>query len=270
MSRQLRRGFGIVAKGVVRDRSIPGPARLLYAVLASYANDEGECIPGIPTLAEDLGASQRAVRGWMQTLVDRGIVVREPRFTEGRQTSSRTVLRDASAGGEEHTFPPGEEHSRRGEGEHTFPQNNTSRNNTSRKGEARGSQAPSSLPISERMAGWASEKLKITSLEWLASETEDFLDWHRSRGTVMKDWEAGWRTWIRKAVKIAGERRQPEGGDLEQEVREWLRVHPCPVPEALAALEADDPAGFNEAMRPIRAAHRAAAEAELRQQRSLR
>lgn len=38
----------------------------------------------------------------------------------------------------------------------------------------------------------------------LRLETEKFLDYHRSKGSVFKDFNAAWRTWIRKAIDYRG------------------------------------------------------------------
>jgi hypothetical protein len=37
-------------------------------------------------------------------------------------------------------------------------------------------------------------------------ETAQFLDYHRARGSVFKDWAAAWRTWMRNAAKFQPER----------------------------------------------------------------
>jgi len=40
----------------------------------------------------------------------------------------------------------------------------------------------------------------------LKSETEKFLDYHRSKGSVFKDFDAAWRTWIRNSIEYRGGR----------------------------------------------------------------
>jgi len=62
----------------------------------------------------------------------------------------------------------------------------------------RATSPPMEFTITETMREWATgEGLNPTVLQ---SETEKFLDHHRSRGNTFKNWEAAWRNWIRKAI----------------------------------------------------------------------
>lgn len=63
----------------------------------------------------------------------------------------------------------------------------------------RGTQAPDSFDVTADLAAWASKKGVRFDL---AAETETFLDWHRAKGSVMRDWDAAWRTWITKAQEF--------------------------------------------------------------------
>jgi len=49
-------------------------ARLVYAVLLSYAWQEESCFPGQGRIAEDLGTSDRSVRTYLSELKERGYV----------------------------------------------------------------------------------------------------------------------------------------------------------------------------------------------------
>jgi len=50
--------------------------------------------------------------------------------------------------------------------------------------------------VTEDMQSWAKEnKLTID----LTSQTNQFVDYHIAKGSLMKDWVAAWRTWMRKA-----------------------------------------------------------------------
>lgn len=58
--------------------------------------------------------------------------------------------------------------------------------------------APDEFEISDSLKEWAS---KTAPLVCLKGETENFLDYHRAKGNSFKDWDAAWRTWIRRAQK---------------------------------------------------------------------
>lgn len=79
-------------------------------------------------------------------------------------------------------------------------------NSSSSRAEAapkRGTKAPDHLLITPDMREWAKTKGVTVDLD---EETEMFLDRHRSKGSVFKDWSAAWRTWMRNSVKFANER----------------------------------------------------------------
>jgi DNA-binding MarR family transcriptional regulator len=67
----------------------------------------------------------------------------------------------------------------------------------------RASSAPELFPISEAMHAWAREHLPGVYVE---RETEQFLDYHRAKGNVFKDWIAAWRRWMRHARSFQEQR----------------------------------------------------------------
>ncbi len=78
----------------------------------------------------------------------------------------------------------------------------------------RGSRIPDDFVVDERMRMWASEHVPDT--DW-RMETQQFCDYHRAKGSTMKDWTAAWRTWMRNSQKWAPSRanaRRP--GNVEQ------------------------------------------------------
>lgn len=62
----------------------------------------------------------------------------------------------------------------------------------------RGTRLPEDFGITDPMRQWASEKTPGVDL---FGELEQFVDYHRGKGTTAKDWEATWRTWMRNAQK---------------------------------------------------------------------
>jgi Helix-turn-helix domain len=67
----------------------------------------------------------------------------------------------------------------------------------------RASAAPETFPITKQMRAWAQAHVPGVNVE---RETAQFLDYHRARGSVFKDWAAAWRTWMRNAAKFQPER----------------------------------------------------------------
>lgn len=63
----------------------------------------------------------------------------------------------------------------------------------------RATTAPDSMTVTDRMRTWAQANAIKVNLE---SETESFLDHHRAKGTLFKDWEAGWRKWMRNSLQF--------------------------------------------------------------------
>ena len=60
----------------------------VYTYLADRANDEGECWPAIPTIANDLKLSQSTVRRALQDLRKTGFIITEQRYrTKGGNSS---------------------------------------------------------------------------------------------------------------------------------------------------------------------------------------
>lgn len=55
---------------------------------------------------------------------------------------------------------------------------------------------PEDFLVTDGMKSWAAISAPAVDLE---RETGKFMDYHKSRGNVMRDWEAAWRTWIGNA-----------------------------------------------------------------------
>jgi hypothetical protein len=64
---------------------------------------------------------------------------------------------------------------------------------------------PANFSVSDSMKDWAITKgLTAGGIE---TETESFIDWHTSKGSKHVDWNAAWRTWVRKGIEFAGSKR---------------------------------------------------------------
>lgn len=71
----LRAGFAAFPYVVLRDTRLSVGARLAYAVLLSYAWQEGSCFPGQLRMAKDMGITDRHLRRFLVELRDTGYVV---------------------------------------------------------------------------------------------------------------------------------------------------------------------------------------------------
>lgn len=69
-------GYGIVHRVVLRGELSRG-AKLVYALLCSYANSEtSEAFPSQETMATDLRCSEKPIREWLDELVAAGLLLR--------------------------------------------------------------------------------------------------------------------------------------------------------------------------------------------------
>lgn len=75
----LRYGFIQLPKQVLKARNLTRDAKLLYAVLLSYAWEQGSCFPGYGRLCQDMGATEKVVRKYMQELEAAGLVAQKRR-----------------------------------------------------------------------------------------------------------------------------------------------------------------------------------------------
>jgi len=75
----LDAGYTQVPNVVLRRHDLSPGAKVVYALLLSYAWQEDHCWPGQARLADEAGASPRSVRTWLQELRERGLVTIERR-----------------------------------------------------------------------------------------------------------------------------------------------------------------------------------------------
>lgn len=72
--------------------------------------------------------------------------------------------------------------------------------------------APDNFDLPPALHGWFQEQ-GLAKLEVdIHSETLQFLDYHRAKGSTMRDWTAAWRTWMRNAGKFAQQRTRNGNG----------------------------------------------------------
>ena len=104
------KGYTAAPNWLWRFRGPSIQARFLFALLLSYAWQEGHCWPGQRRLAEDLEVSERTIRTWLKELVDARLISIErrglnrtnvywiePLHQAGAEVRFRSVRKSASA-----------------------------------------------------------------------------------------------------------------------------------------------------------------------------
>ena len=64
----LKHGFTQIPRYILSDHKLTFGARLTYAVLLSYAWQEGSCFPGQDRMSKDLGVSRQMVNEYLNEL----------------------------------------------------------------------------------------------------------------------------------------------------------------------------------------------------------
>ena len=93
-SAALRSGFVLLPRTLLHAPGLSRDAKLLYAVLLSYAWQQGSCFPGTERLQHDLGCGKNQVTRYLQELEDAGLVSRRRR---GQGKTTLYTLHDAPA-----------------------------------------------------------------------------------------------------------------------------------------------------------------------------
>jgi len=84
------------------------------------------------------------------------------------------------------------------------------------------SAVPDEFLVDQRMLDWLAENQILT--DW-RTETNNFLDHHRAKGSTMADWVAAWRTWMRNSMKFAVSRPAPPNTAKQQIHESLTNIH---------------------------------------------
>ena len=85
--------FACVDICVLRDAKLSKTARLIYAIICSYASFSNRtCWPTVKTLADDAGVSPSTVQRMLDELTEKKLITRRARFVDRRQVSSMISL----------------------------------------------------------------------------------------------------------------------------------------------------------------------------------
>ncbi|MCC6946022.1 MAG: helix-turn-helix domain-containing protein [Thermomicrobiales bacterium] len=198
--------------------------RLVLISLAEWADDDGVCWYSQDRIAERVEVSRRQVIRLIDKLESKGIIVRLERL----QRSVRYQIRcdvamshvtpasydtamshgDVTSGAPDVTQP---RHIRCDTAMSHKPSITTKRTTKEPSEKARAKKAtavPDVFEVTDDLYGWAWSSLDLQRRD-VDRETEKFMDYHRAKGSTMKDWVAAWRNWMRNSVTF----RKPSNGN---------------------------------------------------------
>lgn len=194
--------------------------RLVLIALADIADDDGVTrnSPSVEEIALKARISRAQTYRCIQSLIDKNEL---QKVTEGGHgTGTRSSYRVVVLGSQiENLGSQIETESQIETLETAKSTGDTSslENNDLPRPKKRRSRAPSTFPLTDFLRRWAQNVGFTGDLEW---ETQRFLDYHRSKGSLFLDWTAAWRTWIRNSVEWS----RPAKSEVEHpEVPEWMR-----------------------------------------------
>lgn len=188
--------------------------RLVLISLAEWADDDGVCWYSQDRIAERVEVSRRQVIRLIDKLEARGIIVRVERLQRSVRYQIRcdaTMSHVTSASydtamshGDVTSEAPDvtqQRHIRCDTAMSHKPPVTTKRTTKEPPERTRAKKAtavPDDFEVTFEMESWAvREGVAATAIE---PETAKFKDYHRAKGSTMKDWAAAWRNWMRNSL----------------------------------------------------------------------
>jgi hypothetical protein len=254
--------FSALPHAVMRRADLAPAVRLLYAIMQGYAWQGGECRASHETMAAELGCSTRMLRTYLTKLIDAGLVTEHDagvrRQKVYRLVSIGTVLpietvneKPASDSTEvNRKFPTGQSEisdrfNRKPASdlkkktpvkktlEEDLPPTGVGAadaadppaEGAARAKAAKGTRCPATFPLEARHYAYAADH-GYTDVAKVAAITDAFLTHHRFKGTVGKDWYAGWQNWIRRQREIDDERASRQPAPPQQQRNGSARMFP--------------------------------------------
>jgi hypothetical protein len=81
-----------IPDALVRAMGLSPGGKITYGRLSRYAGEDGECYPAVPTLACEIGTSERQTQRYLAELEKKKLIKRVPRITESGQSSNGFVF----------------------------------------------------------------------------------------------------------------------------------------------------------------------------------
>lgn len=199
-------------------------AKFLLVAIANYSNAENKAWPSQKTLSDWTEMSDRSIRTHMTLLESLGLISRQKRSIDGSFLSDMITLNvgkdlrkilptENSSDGKKCQIPA--------ENFATYPSLEPSLINKEKR--ARGNQFPEDFSPNETHHRLGKE-LGIDP----ESQIQPFKDFHKSKGTVFSDWDAGFRTWMRNAYKFSTPQNKNKftgtKAERQQQDKDWLNA----------------------------------------------
>ena len=216
-------------------QKLPTNQKMVLLMLADRTNrDTGRCTPSHKNLAEDCGMSQATLKRCLAALADAGYISIQARTAEGVNLSNQYILHmsdDTNASVQNEgggvTVNPGWGHSELGGGVTVSYKPGSINQEVEPKDCANKSRPPkraSQLP-DDFEPNDTNHRVAAEHGVDIHQQLPQFRDYHRAKGSTMKDWHAALNTWIRNAKKFDRStnhesRRHRKETPLEAGVRE--------------------------------------------------
>jgi hypothetical protein len=247
----------LIADVLEKVHDLTSGQKLLLICLANYANDKGECWPSIASLAAQADVTTRHVSGMLHDLAKLGYLSIQEHSGKSNSytlqvaqpTNPSSGVKQASgvnpsSGDPRTTVPPPTNPS---SGVPTNPSSGKPSYRTvkepssepSEKARAKNaSQLPVDFEVTFEMESWAiKEGIAVAAIE---PETAKFRDYHRAKGSTMKDWPAAWRNWMRNSLtfnkRSSNGRASPQMSNAEQSKAAIRRAAGQQAPEPVGPV----------------------------------
>lgn len=181
---------------VVWELDLPPGEKLVLLALADQANDEGtQCWPSVPTIARRSGQGDRTVRRALEHLEAKGHLTRQHR--DGASTQYR--VHPCQNGGPDNSAVLPKATETPAKLADKPPRTIIPKKSTTSRGKRATSYPEIFVP---QMSGKTLTAVESWPPGKLDEQLEAFADHHTSHGTLSKDWQASWRTWVRNSKRF--------------------------------------------------------------------
>jgi hypothetical protein len=211
------------------EQKLPALQKLVLMMLANRTNsDTGCCIPRVKLLAADCGMGETATKSALKALEVAGLIEVQERFKERVQLSNQYHLRMPLKGGspdDEGGTPndPGSVVTRPRGGRQAPTESGSEPVNkptSPQGGKAVATRLPSDWALTPELREWAIAKRPDLNVDETADAFRDY--WTAlpdGKDAKKADWEATWRTWVRKERAAPQARQQQGSGETAYERR---------------------------------------------------